>query len=389
MRINRGHLSVQLAKRVAPAMLAAAACLLTIASASAAGFVGVSDGGAFPGRVIHVRDTRATSWDYKTGWYGDYVDQNVVSTMVDQGLMALTGTGSRLEAWRALIPGFKPSKKIAIKVNFNNAESGDPGNAIDALIEPVNAVIGGLIELGFDPLNISVYDVSHGMHDGVMPQRFIDGCDYPHVDFVGYSENPEPYSDTTFVHFNPPSEGPAITDRPLANVALKADYLIDMPIAKVHDYAGVSLGFKNHFGSIDRCDLLHDYVMLKSQHFTSEYNPLVDLYRDRHIGGKTVLTVCDGLFGNWEHLWTPPSPWKSFANGAPNSIFLATDPVALDCVVIDVLAQETMIPETADDYLWLASNAGLGVFERAISPGKYALINYVRLEGPFVATGAE
>ena len=59
-------------------------------------------------KVVHVHDTGATYWDFSTGWYGDYVDQDVVYEMVDRGLMQLTGRTSRAAAWQALIPDYVP-----------------------------------------------------------------------------------------------------------------------------------------------------------------------------------------------------------------------------------------------------------------------------------------
>lgn len=344
-------------------------------------------GRGFPGRVVHVHDADATDWDFVTGWYGDYVDQGVVTAMVYEGLLALTGTARVHDAWEVLIPDFAPGEKLAIKVNLNNATD-PPGNAIDAIIEPVNALLGGLIDYGFAASDISVYDVTHGMHAGIIPDRLVAGCDYPGVNFVAYLDNPDPYSTTEFVHFDPPS-GSGITDRPLANVVVEADYLIDMPVCKRHDYAGMSLSFKNHFGSVRHCDFIHGYVFPMYPDYTPDYNPLVELYLDEHIGAKTVLVVGDCIFGNWEHLNTPPTPWSTFGGDAPNSLFLATDPVAVDCVMADFLTFESTLAATADDYLVLASAAGLGVFERAVASGEYSIIDYEYIEAPFDGTGID
>ncbi len=344
----------------------------------------------FPGRVVHVADSAATSWDYATGWYGDYVDQEVVTAMVTEGLLTLTGRQTLRGAWEVLIPDFQPGEKLAIKVNFNNVSSDPPsGNAIDAIIEPVNALLGGLIDYGFAPSDITVFDVTRSnWNHGILPQRFTDGCDYEGVVFDEWITNAQAFSDTAVVRFDT-SSGPGISDRPLARTVVEADYLIDVPVTKAHDYAGLTLSFKNHFGTFNRCDYLHNYVFTSGSYWTPDYNPLVDLWSNPHIGAKTVLILGDCLFGNWEHLNTPPTPWPSFGDGAPNSVFLATDPVAVDCVMADVLTVEGNIPETADQYLVLASAAGLGVYERAVSPGEYALIDYVALEGPFSGTGVE
>jgi hypothetical protein len=35
---------------------------------------------------------------------------------------------------------------------------------------------------------------------------------------------------------------------------------------------------------------------------------VVDIYRNAHIGPKTVLTIGDGLYGNWESNMTVSQP---------------------------------------------------------------------------------
>ncbi len=341
----------------------------------------------FEGRVVEVRDPDATSWDYVTGYYGDYVDQGVVDAMVTAGLLELTGENTIAGAWARLIPDFEPGKKLAIKVNFNNAGADPPDNDIDALIHPVNALLGGLVDFGFAAADITVYDVTHAYHDGQMPQRFIDGCEYPGVGFVKYVGNPSAFSDTAVVHFDPPTG--SISDRPLARCLVDADYLISMPILKRHDYAGVTLSFKNHFGSIDDCMQVHDHVFTNVPGYDPSYNALIDLFLNPHIGGKTVLVLCDALYGNYEHLWGAPTPWPQFGNDAPSTIFLGADAVATDCVAYDVLHREGTLVERADDYLELAGALGLGVYEHESAPGVYSLIDRRYLEPPFDQTGAD
>jgi len=348
----------------------------------------VSRDRAYPGRVVQVRDPDATSWDYATGYYGDYVDQDVVDAMVTAGLLELTDENTIVGAWGSLIPDFTPGEKMAIKVNFNNAAADPPDNEIDALIHPVNALLGGLIEFGFAASDITVYDVTRAYHNGEMPQRFIDGCEYPGVVFEKYVGNPEAFSDTAVVHFDPPS-APAISDRPLARCLVEADYLISVPILKRHDYAGVTLSFKNHFGTIDDCREVHDHVFTSGSGYDPSYNGLIDLFLNPHIGGKTVLVLCDALYGNYEHLWGVPTPWPQFGNDAPSTIFLGADAVATDCVAFDVLYREGTVGVRADDYLELAGALGLGVYERESAPGEYSLIDHRYLEPPFDLTGVQ
>jgi hypothetical protein len=332
--------------------------------------------------VVHAHDVRATSWDFHTGWYGDYVNQNVVYEMVDQGLMQLTGGTSRAAAWQALIPGYVPGQIVAIKVNLNNASGEHDGdNVIDALIEPVNAVVRGLKDIGIAEADIWVYDAVRSI-----PARFRNGCDFPGLEFSGKWTNPQGFSDTERVVFEPPPGGPPIADQRISNVLVNADYLINMPIMKRHGIARVTLSFKNHFGSIEDPAALHDYIYPSGDGFSPDYNPLVDIYKNLHFVSKTVLTIGDALYGCWLTNWVEPEPWVTFGNEAPNSLFFSIDPVAIDSVMYDFLDAEAGVESGGDFYLMLAAQEGLGVLEHR-APGAsdpeewYSLIDYAYLDG--------
>ena len=315
-------------------------------------------------KVVHTYCDRAVDWDFSTGWYGDYVDQTVVSQMVDRGLMELTGRKSREDAWKALIPNYQSGQRVAIKANFNNARSTDDSdNVIDALVEPVNAVIAGLKELGVAESDIWVYDAVRSI-----PTRFQNGCDYPGVQFSGdWTSNPQGFSATEKVSFDTPSGGPALADLRISKVLIDADYLINMPVMKKHWAAWVTLSFKNHFGSIDNCAALHRYTFPSHDDYTSEYNPLVDIYSNPHFGAKTVLTIGDGLYGSRVNQESVPQPWITFDDDAPRSLFFSQDPVAIDSVMYDFLKEEAGVDPGGDDYLALAAQAGLGVHEHRSS----------------------
>jgi hypothetical protein len=339
------------------------------------------------GKVVHTHDPSVTSWDFGSDYYGDHVNQSTVDNMVELGLMNLTGTSSVTSAWETLIPDYSSGKAIAIKVNFNNSGGcGDSHNVIDALIHPVNSVIGGLKQIGVAEQDIWVYDASRSMSS-----RFVDGCPFPDVRFIGafasgctegttfVSSDPD-----AFVAFSPPAGTPLPNAQRIADVLIDASYLINIPIMKTHA-AGVTLSFKNHFGTIPDPEGLHEYIYGGGAYYSPDYNPMVDIYLNPHVRDKTVLTIGDGLFGNWVNNYSTPQEWVTFGNGAPNSLFLATDPVAIDCVMSDFLAAENGIADMADDYLVLAENEGLGIYERG-DPSRtpygsgYTQIEYIRIE---------
>ena len=122
---------------------------------------------------------------------------------------------------------------------------------------------------------------------------------------------------------------------------------------------------------------------------TAPIQSLVDLYRNPHVGAKTVLTIGDGLFGARSKA-AVPVPWSTFGK-APNSLFFATDPVAIDCVMCDFLAAEpgAGVPTNGDSYLQLAEQAGLGVYERGDPWGSgYHQINYLKVSTPLPPTAS-
>lgn len=104
-----------------------------------------------------------------------------------------------------------------------------------------------------------------------------------------------------------------------------------------------------------------------------------------HIRAKNRLVIGDALFGNRRNNSGKPERWDTFGNAAPNSLFFATDPVAIDSVMCDFLEAEEWINDEPNEYLRLAEEAGLGVYERG-DPWQqpygtgYERIDYVRLE---------
>jgi hypothetical protein len=330
--------------------------------------------GLLTGKVVHVHSNNATSWTGQVD-YWDYVNQTTVNDMVDQGLMALTGQSTVANAWQTLLPDYQPGQGIAIKVSFNN--SWVPSGAIDALIEPVNAVVRGLKQIGVAETDVWVYDAIRPILD-----RFVSGNLYSGVRFfgdgqAGFTSN-DPHA---FVAFYPPSGVPMPPATRVTDLLVGACYLINVPIMKPHGIAEVSLTFKNHFGSINNPEGLHDYIVGSLGGYGGgNYNALVDLYRNPHIGSKAVLTVADGLFSA-PNQSAPPSTWITFGNQVPNSLFFATDPVAVDCVMCDFLKPEFGPGGQYDNYLRLANQAGLGLYERGDPWGSgYSQIIYSKIE---------
>lgn len=352
-------------------------------------------------RVVHIRDADATNWN-GSGLFYNAVDQSVVNNMVLAGLQNLTGQSSWADIWSVLFErvhpgGYSPGQKIAIKVNLNASwDCYNHGNVIDALPQPILALIPGLVEAGVQPGDITVYDSIR-----VIPSYLRNAiwAVYPAVKFVGSGSCPGVIApgygkdSSLTVQFNDPYG--YLRDRKLANVLYDATYVINMPIIKRHggDNANpVTLGFKNHFGSLNRIggsgnDDLHQYIDTRSSLYRTTYSPFVDIYSNPNIRDKTVLVLGDGLYGGTGPSSPPMQSWRIFGD-ACNSLFFGTDPVAVDCVMADLLVAEGLVSRAhAYDYLFCAEEAGLGVCEGTRSDpggdplgGCYFHIEYIRVD---------
>lgn len=335
-------------------------------------------------RVIHVHGESATHWSGESAFW-EHVDQQVVNEMVARGVMALTRTATVADAWRALLPLYQPGQGIAVKVNFNSTLHCNDVKSIGALSQLVNAVVVGLEQIGVTRSDVWVYDATRALPDWFVGGG-LEGVRYFDRSPRGVCRNPAGFSQNAAsqIAFYPPP-GVSVPAEYVTDVVMNAAYLINMPIMKGgHPLAGVTLGFKNHLGTIQDPYGLHTLldVVHRPPGYRTDYNPMVDLLRSPLVGGKTVLTIGDGLFAS-KTVDGPPTPWATFEGKVPNSLFFSRDPVAVDCVMHDFLLAEpgTNVPDGANQYLRLAMEAGLGVFE-SVNPHTtpYEQVDYVRVE---------
>jgi hypothetical protein len=372
--------------------------------------------GIYPGRVVWVRDPKATSWDGVTGhWWDDaYTDQKAVHGMTSRLVQDLTGKKNEQQAWDALFrsyndthklgsSGYRPGERIAIKINCNQDRSpewgtaatpgpppgaarggapgggpagagrgGPPRGPLNGLPSPhaVAALVTELIEkAGVRGEDIMIYDATGIRNVGQPiftriransnPQfqavKFLVGADYNlggRLSATPDMENPIKFS----------KEGLPVGY--FAKQVNEAKYMINMALLRPHGMAGVTLTAKNHFGSVHFPNdggwsprILHNSV-LRSQPMKA-YNALVDLMGHRQLGGKTMLYVLDGLY-TAEHNEGNVFKWASLDDHWASSMLMSQDPVAIDSVGLDLLSSEpraTQVRGNADNYLHEAAQA--------------------------------
>ena len=89
------------------------------------------------------------------------------------------------------------------------------------------------------------------------------------------------------------------------------------------------------------------------------YNCLVDLAGHKHLGGKTLFFMLDGLY-TAEHNEGNVYRFQSFGDDWASSLFMSQDPMAIDSVGLDFLRSEpraTRVQGNADNFLHEGSQA--------------------------------
>ncbi len=342
--------------------------------------VGVGKG-IFPGRVVWVHnpdatnencDNLANSGDY---WYMDAnTDQGEVDDMLSSSIQQLTGTTTDAAAWDSIFHyynrthshgnvGYTAGEKIAIKINLNGINNGNRGENINTSPHLCNAVLDDLVNVvGVDEADITIGDPNCSMN--TVTYSKIHGS-FPDVICWGNGAGlTTPVATDDPVLFASDGSYEDVIPQAFADAA----YLINIPVFKKHHRAGISIGSKNHFGSLGAftggawhlhpslpCSETDGHV---DNYEYGAYRCFVDIMGHEDIGGKTILYLVDGLWGstNWGHhavRWhmTP------FNDDWPSSLFASFDPVASESVCYDFLYEEfdpdqseTLHPEEGGDW---------------------------------------
>jgi hypothetical protein len=354
------------------------------ATASAAGPGGGSARLAFANRVVHVYDPAATSWDFSSGFYYDFVDQAAVDSMLDRAMMTLTGDATPAAAWSQILSLYRSGDIVAVKINTNDVNWGE--NLILSVPELINSVVRGLKSAGVPEPSIHVFD-STRPGSGPMPQRYLDKTHalYPGVVFVGPDDSgfrggyPDQFVSMPNISW----------DGRISDELCRAQHLISMPILKaIRVDWGNSGALKLHHGTIDTPQGTHVHLVNAS----ASTNPVAAICSNPHVRDKLRLVVTDGLFGMWSgrhfagsgETTDVPAPWQTFGGAAANSVFVAVDPLAVDCVQLDLINRERAArgrPLTTHPILDACAEAGLGIQEH--SPAlAYTTIDYRRIDVP-------
>ncbi len=325
--------------------------------------------GPYPGRVVAVRHPAAI--------LNNQYQPAAVGQMIERGLTELTHAGSVVESLREF---FEPGDVVGIKVNG----VGRPHVISDASV--VRTLIDGLNGVGIPNRDIVLYERTKASFDGAgfaqwVPEgvRWMNGSKTYHniqLDMEGYDR--DVYMEMPLVH--PEYREEYLVDDPHIRrsyvckwLSQEVNKVINLCVLKHHQSAGVTLALKN---------MSHGFVNnVNRSHASTTANAcgifipaVVDLPIIRE---KVVLHILDGVKGAYHG---GPGSTVGKYTWAHNTMYFATDPVALDKTgwrVIDEKRAEVGVPSIAllkpdEDSNWLncqvehielAGNMGLGVFD--------------------------
>jgi len=266
-------------------------------------------------------------------------DPQAVAQMVNAGVCRLTGEREPRQAWRRFV---RPEDFVALKVNCLAAPE------LRSHPEIARAATDGLAGVVSRRENLLIYDrLTEELRQG----GFAVNHDGPGVrcygsDAAGY--DPEV------------SESGAVGTCLSRIVSTHATAIINLPVLKDHDLAGISVALKNHFGSINNPNKMH----------TDHCTPYVaDLNLMPALREKQRLIVCDALLVTYQGGPALNPPYTAH-HGA---VLVGTDPVAVDAVGLGIIEglrkQRGLEPlaslPRAPRYIALAGRYGLGVADPA------------------------
>jgi hypothetical protein len=322
--------------------------------------------GLYRGRVVAVQNPAVlVSGQYQA---------EAVRKMMRRGMMQLTGADDWADAWRRF---FEPGDVVGIKLN----PVGQPLVKSDATV--VREIIAGLEAAGVKPQDIVAYDRYHRQfflagYDKWLPEgvRISNACeDYEDVQQAIKGYDPDHYMDMALTL--PGYDVDNVTARrsyAALFITREVNKLINVPCLKDHQSAGITLALKNlSHGLVNNVCRSHGTISLNA---CNAFIPAVVAMPV--IRNKTVLHILDGVKGVYHG---GPGALSQFV-WEHNTLYFATDPVALDHIGWDVIdakrvsvGMKKLVEDTPDqfstfvhrqpEHVEIAGALGLGEWDRA------------------------
>jgi hypothetical protein len=312
--------------------------------------------GPYPGRVVEVRHRNSVSADHT-------INGDAVRGMMQQGMRSLTGSDDVQMAWQRF---FERDDIVGIKVNpVGRRNHGRQGSISSP--EVLREVVRCLHEYaGVPKRNIIVFEryaneFRDAKYDRVLRERPMKGVRWfasathydnaqlsidGHVPGEARDPNVVGYDPDVFVSmgFAAPEHSSRDDRRFRSHLSLvvtqMVNKIITIPCLKDHRSAGVTLALKNMShgmnNNVCRSHIGNQYRRSGAVAGPNQCNTFIPTaVAQAPLRQKATLHILDGLIGVYEG---GPGSWNAtWATWARQSLFFATDPVAMDHVGWDII----------------------------------------------------
>ena len=277
--------------------------------------------------------------------------RRLVERMTNEAIKRFTGKRTVAKAWREFV---SPADVVGVKLNC----LASPGMGTSPGM--VAAIVKGLVAVGISNDRIILYE----QYKGRLLQRG-----------SGFKLNDDPTKGPIVMHLGKKSlhtdsglmgyEARAVRHGSgpsrYSNLLKHCTALINAPVIKDHNLAGVTVGMKN---------MTHGNIHNPEDYHQHDCNPqIADIYDHSRIKDKVRLIVCDGL----RVLYDGGPMDNNRAKVLHNRIYVATDPVAIDSWGLEVVEKERkkhgksplIQRHPTGTYLDRAQKLGLGIRDPA------------------------
>jgi hypothetical protein len=312
---RRSFVRLLAAAPLAPALPEALPKLRVVTSYKPAAVPGMP--GPYPGRVVAVKSEKSVDTT------SNAADDGVVREMMARGLCALTGAKTAPEAWRRF---FVPADVVGIKVNCG----GHP-NVVSSY-EIVAECVRQLIALGIPVTQIYLYERFQNQLDEVnYAPHLPESVTIVAAETANRHADNRGYDPATYVEADLFGEEDTRSNM-MRLVSQKLTKIINIPNVKDHGATGATGCLKNiAYGSFSNVARTH----YRGKSHT--YSFVGTLASVEPLRSRTVLQIMDGLRGVWHG--GPFARTRKYVF-YPKQIMFATDPVAIDRLLLDIIDDE-------------------------------------------------
>jgi hypothetical protein len=270
--------------------------------------------GPYPGRVVAVHAERSV--DTETSAAND----EVVREMLARGMRQLTGAADDAGAWRGF---FAPKDVVGIKVNCG----GHPWCVSDHGL--VAEVIRQLMAVGVPAEHVYIYERFQNQMDNVnYAPRVPAGVNIVAAESANRRSDNGGYDPATYVEGDLFGEEDTRSNL-MRLVSEKLTKIINIPNVKDHGATGATGCLKNiAYGSFSNVARTHHNGVSHTKTFVGT------LASVEPLRSRTVLQIMDGLRGVWHG--GPFARTRKYVF-YPKTLFVGTDPVAIDRLLLDII----------------------------------------------------